>query len=159
MAVLLMLVSCLAYSSTLKMVATCSPETPVNFQPITWLYISKELFIFPTLLLLLFFFKKESTSSVGNYKTPLLFSTIFPKLFNLSYMTMFYRFKSKLNPSQYGIFKYTVINLVTFLDFVTHLVCSQGQTDSILILAMPSIFFHMHYFIKNSVTMVYLPVI
>jgi hypothetical protein len=34
--------------------------------------------------------------------------------------------------------KSTVINLVTFLDFATHLVCSQGQTDSILILAMPS---------------------
>jgi hypothetical protein len=34
-----MLVSCLAYSSTLKIEATCSPETLVDFQCITQRYI------------------------------------------------------------------------------------------------------------------------
>jgi hypothetical protein len=36
---LLLLVSCLAYSSILKMEATCSPEMSVDFQRITWRYI------------------------------------------------------------------------------------------------------------------------
>jgi hypothetical protein len=42
-------------------------------------------------------------------------------------------FKSKLNSSQDGFIKSkpTVITLVTFLDFVTPLICSQGKTDSI----------------------------
>jgi hypothetical protein len=34
-----MLVSRLAYSSTLKMEATCSSETSINFQWTTWRYI------------------------------------------------------------------------------------------------------------------------
>jgi hypothetical protein len=34
-----MLVSCLAYSSILKMEATCSPETSVDFQQTTLRYI------------------------------------------------------------------------------------------------------------------------
>jgi hypothetical protein len=37
-----MLVSCLAYSSTLKMEATCSSETSVNFQHITCRYIPED---------------------------------------------------------------------------------------------------------------------
>jgi hypothetical protein len=42
-------------------------------------------------------------------------------------------FKSKINFTQYGFTKprSPVTNLVTFLDTVTALVCSQGQTDSI----------------------------
>jgi hypothetical protein len=40
-----MLVSCLAYSSTLKMEATCSYETLVDFQWTTWHYIPEALFI------------------------------------------------------------------------------------------------------------------
>jgi hypothetical protein len=36
------LVSCLAYSSTLKMAATCSSETSVDFQRITWRYIPED---------------------------------------------------------------------------------------------------------------------
>jgi hypothetical protein len=35
----LMLVSCLAYSATLKKEATCSPKTSVDFQWTTWHYI------------------------------------------------------------------------------------------------------------------------
>jgi hypothetical protein len=37
-----MLVSCLAYSSTLKMEVICSSETSVDFQRITWRYIPEE---------------------------------------------------------------------------------------------------------------------
>jgi hypothetical protein len=37
-----MLVSCLAYSSTLNMEATCSSETPVDFQRTKWHYIAEE---------------------------------------------------------------------------------------------------------------------
>jgi hypothetical protein len=39
LAICFMLVSCLAYSSTLKMVAACSSETSVDFQRIAWYYI------------------------------------------------------------------------------------------------------------------------
>jgi hypothetical protein len=37
-----MLVSFSAYSSTLKMEATCSSETPADFQLTTWHYISED---------------------------------------------------------------------------------------------------------------------
>jgi hypothetical protein len=42
--------------------------------------------------------------------------------------------KSKLNSSQHDFIKSkcAVTNLVTFLDFVTSLLCSEGQTDSYL---------------------------
>jgi hypothetical protein len=89
MAVLAMLISSLAYSSTLKMEATCSPETPVDFQPTTWRYIPKELFIFHTLLVIIIFFSKKKKLSLLEIINPLLFSTIFPKFFNSSYMTTF----------------------------------------------------------------------
>jgi hypothetical protein len=36
------LVSCSAYSSTLKMKATCSSEMSVDFQRTTWRYIPKD---------------------------------------------------------------------------------------------------------------------
>jgi hypothetical protein len=36
------LVSCLAYSSAMKMEATCPSETLVNFQWTTWHYIPKD---------------------------------------------------------------------------------------------------------------------
>jgi hypothetical protein len=41
LAVCFMLVSCLAYSSTLKREVICSSETPVDFQRTTWRYIPK----------------------------------------------------------------------------------------------------------------------
>jgi hypothetical protein len=37
-----MLISCLAYFSTLKMEAACSSETPVDFQRTTWRYIPED---------------------------------------------------------------------------------------------------------------------
>jgi hypothetical protein len=37
-----MLVSCLAHSSTLKIEATCSSETPVDFERTTWRYIPQD---------------------------------------------------------------------------------------------------------------------
>jgi hypothetical protein len=56
--------------------------------------------------------------------------------------------------------KSTVTNLVTFLDLVTPLIRSQGQTDSIIfILIMLLTLFHMHRFFVSSVIMDYLPII
>jgi hypothetical protein len=43
LATCLMLVSCLAYSSTLKMKVTCSSEMLVDFQQTTRRYISKSI--------------------------------------------------------------------------------------------------------------------
>jgi hypothetical protein len=50
----------------------------------------------------------------------------------MTIFTIFF-FKSKLNSSQHGFIKSksTTTNLVTFLDFGTALVCSQGQVDSV----------------------------
>jgi hypothetical protein len=67
-----------------------------------------------------------------------------------------------IKPSQHGFIKSksTATKLVTFLNFVTALVCSQGQTDSsLLILAMLSTFFYMDCFFMDAVTMDYLPII
>jgi hypothetical protein len=38
-----MLISCLAYSSTMKMKVTCSSETSVDFQRIIWPDISQKI--------------------------------------------------------------------------------------------------------------------
>jgi hypothetical protein len=78
-------------------------------------------------------FKKGKTSSVGNYR-PMAILKNFSKFFNFithDYVSHF--LKSKLNCSQHGFIKSksTVTKLVTFLDFNTPSVCSQGQTDSI----------------------------
>jgi hypothetical protein len=42
------LVSCLAYSSTLKMEATCPSETSVDFQRTTWRYIHLSVIFYPS---------------------------------------------------------------------------------------------------------------
>jgi hypothetical protein len=42
LAACLMMVSCVAYSSTLKMETLCSSETSVDFHRTTWLYIIDE---------------------------------------------------------------------------------------------------------------------
>jgi hypothetical protein len=42
LAVCFMLVSCLSYTSTLKMEATCSSETVVDFRQITWCNIPED---------------------------------------------------------------------------------------------------------------------
>jgi hypothetical protein len=46
---------------------------------------------------------------------------------------MSHYFKHKLHPSQHGVLKYksTATNLVTYLDFISPLVISQRQVDSI----------------------------
>jgi hypothetical protein len=46
---------------------------------------------------------------------------------------MSHYFKHKLNPSQHGFLKFisTTNNLVTYPDFISHLVSSQHQVDSI----------------------------
>jgi hypothetical protein len=46
---------------------------------------------------------------------------------------LFYYFKSKLNPSQHGVFqsKSTTTNLVSYLDYISPLICSQCQVDAI----------------------------
>jgi hypothetical protein len=80
---MLAMVSCLAYSSILKMEATCFPETSVDFQPTTWLYIPKELFIFHLLLLLLSLslLSTKEKLPLQEIPDPLLFSKSFPNLF------------------------------------------------------------------------------
>jgi hypothetical protein len=77
--------------------------------------------------------KKGKTSSVGNYR-PVAILNNFSKVFKFIIHDHVSHFlESKLNSSQHGLIKSksTVTSLVTFLDFVTPLVCSQGQTDSI----------------------------
>jgi hypothetical protein len=49
-----MLVSCLAYSSTLKMEVTCSSESSVDFQRITWRYIAEHRILHHSHILLIF---------------------------------------------------------------------------------------------------------
>lgn len=78
-------------------------------------------------------FKKQKHSSVGNYRPITILSNIsevfeFVILDHISHIL-----KSKLNLSQHGFMKYksTVINLVTCLDFLTPLACSQGQSDCV----------------------------
>ncbi|PNF19791.1 hypothetical protein B7P43_G14658 [Cryptotermes secundus] len=78
-------------------------------------------------------FKKGKTSSVRNYR-PIAILNNFSKVFEFIIHDHIYQFfKSKLSPFQHGFIKSksTTTNLVTFLDFVSPLVCTQGQVDSI----------------------------
>jgi hypothetical protein len=78
-------------------------------------------------------FSEGKTSSVRNFRPIAIFNN-FSKVFEIIILDHIYHlFKSKLNSSQHGFIKSksTITNLVTFLDFVTLLVCSQGQVDSI----------------------------
>jgi hypothetical protein len=78
------------------------------------------------------FSKKGKTSSVRNYR-PIAILTNFSKIFKfIIHYHIYIFFKSKLN-SQHGFIKSicTITNLVTFLDFVTPLVCSQDQVHSV----------------------------
>jgi hypothetical protein len=79
-------------------------------------------------------FQKGQSSSVRNYRPiPILndFSRVFEFIIH-DHICLFF-FKSKLNSCQHGFIKSksTITNFVTFLDFVTPLVRSQGQVDSI----------------------------
>lgn len=99
-------------------------------------------------------FQRRRTSTVGNYRSIDLVNN-FSKVFKFFIHDNVAHFlKSKLNASQHGFIKSksTLTNVVTSVDFVTQLVCSQDQTDSALILAVSSTLF-----ITNPVTMDYLP--
>jgi hypothetical protein len=50
LAICFMLVSCLAYSSTLMMEVVCSSETPVDFQRTTLRYIAEDRELFNVIL-------------------------------------------------------------------------------------------------------------
>jgi hypothetical protein len=79
-------------------------------------------------------FQKKGKLPLLEIIGPLLFSIIFSKVFEyIMHDHIYHFFKSKLNSSQHGFnkSKSTITNLVIFLDFVTPLVCSQGQVDSI----------------------------
>jgi hypothetical protein len=103
-------------------------------------------------------FQKGTTSSVGNYRPIAILSNFF-KVSELIIHDISHFLKSKLNPSQNDFIKSksTITNSVNFLDFVTPLVRSKGQ--SIYSDFSNSSFFHTHCFIINSVTMDCLPVI
>jgi hypothetical protein len=75
---------------------------------------------------------KEKNSSVGNYRPEVIVSNI-SKVFGFILHDQISHFiKSKLNFSKYGFIKYkhNVTNLITFLDLVSPLICSQDQIDS-----------------------------
>jgi hypothetical protein len=106
--------------TVLKFIFNLNPSQ--NTFPNLW----KQAAIFPV-------FRIGKTSSVENYRPIAILN-------NFSNVSKFiihdhvpHFLKSKLNSSQHGFIKSksTVTNLVTFLHFVTPLVCSQGQTDSI----------------------------
>jgi hypothetical protein len=70
---------------------------------------------------------------VTNYRPILLLNT-FSKVFEIIiHDQLSYYFKRKLHPSQQGFIKSksTVTNLITYLNKVTPVVCSQGQIDAI----------------------------
>jgi hypothetical protein len=81
--------------------------------------------------LLSLFFKKGKPSSVGNDRPIAILNNIFKVLKFIIHDYVSHLSKSKLNSSQHGFIKSesNVTNLVTFLDFVTPIVCLQGQTD------------------------------
>jgi hypothetical protein len=79
-----------------------------------------------------FLFLNRATSHLSvcaNLKSFLIIS--FPKYFNFFYMTTCIIILRVLNPCQHGFSKSesTFTNLVTYLDFATHLICSQRQAD------------------------------
>jgi hypothetical protein len=76
--------------------------------------------------------KKEKTPSVGNNRLIVILNNIC-NVFKFIIHDHVSRFlKYKLKSSHHGFIesKSTVTNLVIFLDFVTTLICLQGQTDS-----------------------------
>jgi hypothetical protein len=74
-------------------------------------------------------FKKGNRASVSNYR-PISILNNFSKVFEyIMHDHVSHYFTHKLNPCQHGFTKSksTVTNLVTYLDFVTPLVCSHHQ--------------------------------
>jgi hypothetical protein len=78
-------------------------------------------------------FKKRNTSSVGNWRPISILNNFLKAFAFIIYAHVSHFLKYKLNFSQHGFInsKSTVPNLVTFRNFVTPLICLQGQTDSI----------------------------
>jgi hypothetical protein len=77
--------------------------------------------------------KKGNTSFVSNYR-PISLLNNFSKVFEFAiHDHMSHYFKHKLHPSQHGFLKYksTTTTLATYLDFISPLVSSQRQVDSI----------------------------
>jgi hypothetical protein len=78
-------------------------------------------------------FKKGNTSLVCNYR-PISLLNNFSKVFEFAmHDHMSHYFTHKLHPNQHGFLKRksTTTNLVTYLDFISSLVSSQRQVDSI----------------------------
>jgi hypothetical protein len=77
--------------------------------------------------------KKGNSSFVSNYR-PISLLNNFSKVFEfVVHSQMSHYFTSKLNPNQHDFVKMksTTTNLVTYLDFISPLVSSQRQVDSI----------------------------
>jgi hypothetical protein len=77
--------------------------------------------------------KKGNTSFVGNYR-PISLLNNFSNVFEFAiHDHMSHYFTHKLHPSQHVVLKHksTTTNLVTYLDFISPLVSSQRQVDSI----------------------------
>jgi hypothetical protein len=78
-------------------------------------------------------FKKGNSASVSNYR-PISILKNFSKLFELIVQDhISHHFKFKLDACQHGFTKSksTITNLVTYFEFITPLVTSQGQADDI----------------------------
>jgi hypothetical protein len=76
---------------------------------------------------------KGKTTSVSNYR-PISLLNNFSKLFEfVIHDRVLHYLKFKLSPHQHGFSKSksTNTNLVTYLDFISPLVCSQRQVDAI----------------------------
>jgi hypothetical protein len=83
-----------------------------------------------------FFLKKGSSSSVSRYRLLSVLNSFFNVFEFVVHNHMLHHFTHKLNPSQHGFSKAkSKTNLVTYLDFISPLVSSQLQIDSVLTLA------------------------
>jgi hypothetical protein len=95
----------------------CNLSLTQHYFPTVW----KQAAIVPV-------FKKSNTASVSNYH-PISILNTFSKLFELViHDHVSHYLKPKLNSCQHGFTKSksTITNLVTYLDFITPLVSSQG---------------------------------
>jgi hypothetical protein len=77
-------------------------------------------------------FKNGDSALVANYRHISLLNN-FPVFLSIIHDQPSYYFKSKLHPSQHGFIKSksTVTNLITYLNKVTPVVCSQGQMEAV----------------------------